>query len=177
MRTGFRVQGPGPRLLVAGLVMVLATGVMVAQQIQMGGDSMGQARGLTGKSHVELLSDAVQTDAGKAEVVELRFRVQPGFHINSHHPKDELLIPTVLKVDEGSVKVLGEEYPAGTSYRLMVGDGETLDVYQNEFRVSLRVMAPKGVTTLTGALRYQACDNAACYPPKTLPVKVLVTAR
>jgi hypothetical protein len=21
-----------------------------------------------------------------------------------------------------------------------------------------------------GVLRYQACDNAACYPPKTLPV-------
>jgi hypothetical protein len=22
-----------------------------------------------------------------------------------------------------------------------------------------------------GVLRYQACDNAACYPPKTVPVR------
>jgi hypothetical protein len=30
---------------------------------------------------------------------------------------------------------------------------------------------------LDGSLRYQACDSAACYPPKTLPIQVVFTAK
>jgi hypothetical protein len=39
------------------------------------------------------------------------------------------------------------------------------------------VVAQAGVHTLDGALHYQACDHAACYPPKTLPVQVVFTAK
>ena len=139
---------------------------------------LGDARASAGVGHVVLLSDAVQVEAGKPAVVELRFRVEPGFHINSHAPKDELLIPTVLKLDAGGpVKVVGEDYQPGAAFRLQVGAGETLDVYQGEFRVTVRMVAPKGASTLVGSLRYQACDNAACFPPRTLAVRVAVTGR
>jgi hypothetical protein len=95
---------------------------------------------------------------------------RPGFHINSHTPKDELLIPTELKLDSrGGVIVLGEQYPKGSAFRLVIGNGETLDVYQGEFRVTVRLTAAQGASLLTGSLRYQACDNAACFPPKSLP--------
>jgi hypothetical protein len=72
---------------------------------------------------------------------------------------------------------LEETYPPGSSFRLTVGAGETLDVYQGKFRVGMRVVAPKGASTLTGSLRYQACDNAACFPARTLAVKVALTGR
>jgi hypothetical protein len=147
-----------------------------AQEIQ-----FGEARAAANKGHVVLVSDAIEVEAGKPQVVELRFRVEQGFHINSHTPKDELLIPTVLKLDAASgVKIVSEDYQKGLAFRLSVGSaagsGELLDVYQGEFRVRLRVVAPKGASTLTGLLRYQACDNAACFPPKTLPVTIAVTA-
>jgi hypothetical protein len=130
------------------------------------------------KGHVELLSDAVEVRAGEPQVVELRFRVDDGFHINSHTPKDELLIPTVLQLNAVSgVKVVGEQYPKGSTFRLPQGSGETLDVYQGEFRVSVRLVVPKGSSTLTGALRYQACDNRACFPPRTLSVMVAVNGQ
>ncbi len=151
-------------------VLMLLGGGLPAQQID-----LGQPR-VAGKEHVLLLSDAVDVVAGKPQDVELRFRVQDGFHINSHTPKDEYLIPTVLKLDAGAVKVLGEAYPQGSSFTLANGGG-TLDVYQGEFRVRVRVLAAKGFSTMTGVLRYQACDNAACFPPKSLPVKVAVTGK
>jgi hypothetical protein len=111
-------------------------------------------------------------------VVELRFRVQDGFHINSHTPKDELLIATALQISAANgLKVVEEQYPKGSTFRLPLASGETLDVYQGEFRVSVRLVVPKGSSTLTGALHYQACDNAVCYPPKTLPVVVAVNGR
>jgi hypothetical protein len=141
-----------------------------AQEIQFGEAPVAH------KGHVELLSDAVEVRAGEPQVVELRFRVEDGFHINSHTPKDELLIPTVLQLNAANgVKVVGEQYPKGSTFRLPLGSGETLDVYQGEFRVSVRVVVPKGSSTLVGVLKYQACDNAVCYPPKMLPVVVAVT--
>lgn len=144
--------------------------VPLRAQIQLGG---GQA---AHKEHVELVSDAVQVLAAKPQVMELRFRVDEGFHINSHTPKDELLIPTELKLDAASkVKVLGEQYPKGSVFRLPLDPSDALDVYQGEFRVSVRVVAPKGASTLVGELRYQACDNASCFPPRTLRVVVAVT--
>ncbi len=73
------------------------------------------------------------------------------------------------------MNVVEEQYPSGSTFRLPLGSGETLDVYQGEFRVSVRLVAPKGSSMLTGALHYQACDNAVCYPPKMLPVMVAVT--
>ena len=156
---------------------VLLCSVPLVGQIQ-----LGEARAAAQKGHVVLVSDAVEVEAGKSQVVELRFRVDQGFHINSHAPKDDLLIPTVLKLDASNgVKVADEEYQKGSPFRLTVGSGgaagETLDVYQGEFRVSMRVVAPKGASTMTGTLHYQACDNTACFPPKTLPVMVAVTGR
>jgi hypothetical protein len=151
--------------------------VPLGAQLQLDG-----ARAAAMKGHVVLVSDAVEVEAGKPQVVELRFRVDQGFHINSHAPKDELLIPTVLKLDSSKgVKVAQEDYQQGQPFRLSVGSsgavGETLDVYQGEFRVSVRVVAPKGASTMMGSLHYQACDNTACFPPKTLPVMVAVTGK
>jgi DsbC/DsbD-like thiol-disulfide interchange protein len=150
----------------------MACAPLVAQDIRLGDAPVAH------KGHVELLSDAVEVKAGESQVVELRFRVQDGFHINSHTPKDELLIPTVLQLNAASgMKLVEEEYPKGSTFRLPLDKTETLDVYQGEFRVSVRLVAPKGSSTLTGLLKYQACDNAVCYPPKTLPVLVAVTGR
>jgi hypothetical protein len=155
-------------------VSLVFSAVSLAAQIQLGGFDRGaEAK----KQHVELLTDSIQLSAGKPEEVELRFRVEPGFHINSHTPKDELLIPTELKLQPGSLRIAGEQYPPGAHFHLAVGSGEDLDVYQGEFRVTLRVEAPKGDTTLAGSLRYQACDNASCFPAKSLPLQIAVNAR
>jgi hypothetical protein len=151
----------------------IALPLLATAQITLGGPDRTQPK----KQHVELLTDSLQLAANKPQDIELRFRVEPGFHINSHKPKDELLLPTVLKLEPGSLHVADEQYPPGSHFRLQIGDGEDLDVYQGEFRVMLRVEAPRGATTLNGSLRYQACDTAACYPPKSLPVQIAVTAR
>lgn len=142
----------------------------VAQEIRLDGQSPVK------KPHLVLLTDGVDVKPRTEQVVELRFRVDEGYHINSHAPMDDLLIPTTLKFAPGAVKVAGTEYPKGEIIKL-TGNGEGLDVYQGEFKVKLRVVAPRGFSTMTGTVRYQACDNNACFPPKTLAVKLAVTAK
>jgi Disulphide bond corrector protein DsbC len=116
--------------------------------------------------------------AGRQSVLELNFRVLDGLHVNSHTPKSELLIPTTLTLDAApGVKVGTAVYPAGSAYSFSASPGEKMDVYTGGFTVKVPVTAQAGTRTLEGRLKYQACDHAACYPPKTLPVEVAIAVK
>lgn len=130
------------------------------------------------KGYVLYGAEQQTVKVGKPSVLELHFKVVEGFHVNSHTPKSELLIPTqiVLKATDG-VKTGAVEYPAGTTFSFSFDPNEKLDVYSGAFTVKVPVVATAGEHTLDGSLRYQACDHAACYPPKTLAVQVLFTAK
>ncbi len=158
-----------------GLVLagVLAGGgVLIAQQIT-GFDAPAKAPG-----YVLYKAEPQVVKAGKPAVVELQFVVRDGFHVNSHTPKSELLIPTVIKLQPADgVKASDVVYPAGVSYSFSFEPNEKLDVYTGTFTVKVPVVAAAGEHTIDGSLRYQACDKAACYPPKTLPVQVVFTAK
>ena len=109
-------------------------------------------------------------------MVELNFRVPSGYHVNSNTPKSEFLIPTALKMEVPTDIVLGKiEYPAGADVSFPFSPDEKLSVYSGDFAIKLGVhplhSVVPGKYEMHGVLRYQACDNAACYPPKTLPVK------
>lgn len=117
----------------------------------------------------------VTTTRTKQTLVSLNFRVAHGFHINSNTPKSEFLIPTVLKMDPPTDIVLGKTvYPAGEELSFPFSPEEKLSVYSGDFMVNVAVHPLRSVVpgkyVMRGGLRYQACDNAQCFPPKTLPV-------
>ena len=156
---------------VAGLVAFAAVGF--AQQV-----GSLDAPPAKPKSYVGYAAEQQSVSAGKRSVLELHFRVVDGFHVNSHTPKSELLIPTRVELQPAvGVKADAVEYPAGTSYSFSFDPTEKLDVYSGDFTVKLPVVAEAGTHTVDGTLRYQACDHAACYPPKSLPVQVIFTAK
>jgi Disulphide bond corrector protein DsbC len=111
----------------------------------------------------------------QATMVNLNFRVPPGYHINSNTPKSEFLIPTALKMDLPTDIILGKiGYPAGEEASFPFSPDEKLSVYSGDFTIAVAVhplhSVVPGKYVMHGVLRYQACDNAACYPPKALPV-------
>lgn len=113
---------------------------------------------------------------GRANTVKLEFHVEPGFHINSNEPSAEYLIPTTLRLDPPTDIVLGKTvYPPGEEMSFAFDPSEKLSVYSGDFTVAVSVRPMASVLPTKyefhGNLRYQACDNAACYPPKNLPVK------
>lgn len=142
-------------------------------QLREGDGAQLQAR----RQHVEPLTASLQVKAGRPAWVELRFRVQPGFHINSHTPHDELLVPTTLDLTASSgTRLAGQLYPPGLPLRLDAAGGETLSTYQGEFAVRVQVAAPRGEAELRGTLSYQACDARSCFPPRKLPLQVSIHA-
>ncbi len=118
------------------------------------------------------LTDIVK---GKESSLTLHFKVGDGFHINSNTPTEEYLIPTALKLDVPTdivVRRIG--YPTGEAMSFSFAPDEKLSVYSGSFDITvglhlLSTVLP-GKYEFRGQLKYQACDNASCYPPKQLPV-------
>jgi hypothetical protein len=142
------------------------------------GQDFGSESQAKPKAYIVYAAENQTIPAGKSAIVELHFRVLEGFHVNSHRPKSELQIPTNLTLGSATgVKAGAMQYPEGTAYSFSFDPTEKLDVYSGPFTVKLPVVATAGEHHVSGTLHYQACDHAACYPPKTLPVEVLFTAK
>ncbi len=112
---------------------------------------------------------------GQSAAIKVSFRVAKGFHVNSNHPNSELLIPTVLRLDPPTDLTLGNiQYPEGQQLAFAFSPDDKLSVYTGDFAVQatarmIGTLRP-GSYRVHGELRYQACDNSACYPPKSVPV-------
>jgi len=125
-----------------------------------------------------LYPEQVTVPAGKSSAVTLHFRIQQNLHINSHTPREQYLIPTVFSIPESSgVRLASATYPAGDDYTLPVDPSEKLLVYSGEFTIQARIVATPGDHLVEANLHYQACDQNACMPPKTITVPIDVVGR
>lgn len=167
-------------VLVFGIVCAAAAMAQSAWQPNPRGIGFGQPRS---KQWVQMVSSpelAVKaaSPAGKRDNVELRFSIQDGLHINSHTPHSQFLIPTALALDKTKgVAIAQIEYPQGVDYHFQFDPKDALSVYTGEFGVLVRLHARPGHYVLHGQLHYQACDNRACNPPQSLPLRLEITAK
>jgi hypothetical protein len=58
---------------------------------------------------------------------------------------------------------------------------KAMSVFQGDFKAQAKLKVPAnaaaGVSTLLGKLRYQACNDRMCLPPRTLEIKIPVEIR
>lgn len=120
-----------------------------------------------------LFPEQISVPAGKSAAVALHFRIAPGLHINSHTPKDAYLIPTTFAIPAGSGAILKDaHYPDGNDIALPLDPGTKLNVYTGDFIIDTHIVAEHGNHLVQARLRYQACDNNACMPPRTVTVPI-----
>lgn len=174
MRAGLRVTLPTSLCAAALCLAALAArGQIVSTDTSTDTPRQPAARS---EAVAYLFPEQVTVAAGKASVVALHFRVAPGLHINSHTPNDESLIPTTFSIPAGSgVHLDTASYPAGQPLTLQLDPQTRLSVYAGEFIVQARITAAPGNHLVEGRLRFQACDNRECMPPRTItaPIDVI----
>jgi hypothetical protein len=125
-----------------------------------------------------LYPEQVTVPAGKPTALSLHFRIRENLHINSHAPREEYLIPTVFSIpDSSGVRLANAAYPAGVDFTLPVDPKEKLSVYTGEFTIDARIVATRGDHLVEAKLHYQACDQNACMPPKTITVPIDVVGK
>lgn len=105
----------------------------------------------------------------------LKLQLQPGYHVNSNSPNEEYLIPMRLTWDSTAVETVSVQYPKPITEKSDFSE-KPLSVFTGDFEILTKFRrAPKaspGPGFLHGKLRYQACNDKMCLPPKTLEVKV-----
>ncbi len=123
---------------------------------------------------------SVSVKRGGSAELKLTATLSPGFHANSHTPSDENLIPLRLTWEPGSVAAHEIVYPAPKMEKYEFSE-KPLSVVSGSFDIVTRFTASAGAaagqSTVTGKLRYQACNNNACFPPKTVEIKVPVSVQ
>ena len=102
--------------------------------------------------------------------------VQPGFHVNSNTPTDEYLIPLRLTwTSTGALEGGSVTYPKPSMEKYEFAE-KPLSVFTGNFELvanfKVAASAPAGPGAAVGKLRYQACNDRACFPPKTVEVTV-----
>jgi hypothetical protein len=109
--------------------------------------------------------------AQKGRIVEaaIVMDIPQGYHVNSNRPLAKYSIPTVLKVQgNGGVRVSPVSYPRSNVRRFSFSE-ERLAVYEGKAVLRFNVTVPanfdSGTMELRTQLRFQSCNDEACFPP------------
>lgn len=99
--------------------------------------------------------------------------IPPTWHVNSNKPLDEFLIPTVLTIDAETAELTGVQYPQHELKSFGFSGGSKLAVYEGTIQISFTAKVKSGV--IRASLRYQACNDKVCLPPKTITTEFPAT--
>jgi uncharacterized protein YyaL (SSP411 family) len=121
-------------------------------------------------------SAATVAPGGKL-TLSMRLSIEKDWHINSHTPYQDYLIPTSVTVaGTAPLTVATISYPAGRDLEVA---GEILSVYEGTLElavpISLAKAAKRGRIELRVDLRFQACDGTSCLVPDEITTRVPVT--
>ena len=120
----------------------------------------------------------VKVKRGTLSTVTLKVSLPPGFHANSATPTDPNLIPLVLKWTGGPLTGAAITYPKPQLEQYSFTAGKSISVVTGDFSFVTKFQVPasaaQGPATETGTIRYQACNDRMCFPPKTVNVNLTV---
>jgi suppressor for copper-sensitivity B len=128
------------------------------------------------KATFVLDADRTAYDPGAAARVAALVTIENGWHVNSHKPSFEYLIPTVLDLElPAGWPQETVQYPAA-KMKTFSFEPHPLAVYDGDVVMVASFQLPKGVKAgsypLRASLRYQACNDSQCLPPVTAEAKI-----
>lgn len=130
--------------------------------------------------HLQLKTSTNVESAVPGGKVILQIDVTPKPKMHVYAPGQDGYIPIQLTLaDSSAFTATKPKYPAGEKF-VMPALNETQLVYAKPFRITQEVTlkpSKAGAMTIKGAVRYQACDDAICYLPKTVPVEWTIAVR
>lgn len=106
--------------------------------------------------------------------------IPSGLHVNSARPNSEYAIPTSVRLSGQGVSTGGVRYPRGKNRRFQFSDS-VINVYEGLVSIPFTVNVPakfRGNTVrIRAVVRYQACTEEVCYPPKNKEITINARVR
>ena len=135
------------------------------------------------EEHANLTEAAVAATPlvrGQTVRAAVALEVEAALHVNANPPTFDYLIPVTLEIEgPAGVSLAGTFYPDAEQVEFPYAD-EPLAVYEGTVIIGMELViaadAPLGSQHLELSVRYQACNDRACFAPTkatlTLPVTV-----
>jgi DsbC/DsbD-like thiol-disulfide interchange protein len=119
---------------------------------------------------------ADKAQRGRTVQAAIVVNIPSGYHINSNRPLSKFLIPTSLKIEApGGIRVSPASYPRATVRRFSFS-ADPLAVYEGRavmrFNVTIPANFSNGVVELRARLKYQSCNDEACFAPVTREIQM-----
>ena len=122
--------------------------------------------------------EPVAAKAGTTVEVKLPLQLREGYHVNTNKPPDPYLIPLRLTWDAGPITAAEVVYPKPETHKVEFFAG-LLPVFSGRFdlitRFKVGASVQPGLVNVAGKLRYQACNDRMCLPPKTIDLTLPVS--
>jgi DsbC/DsbD-like thiol-disulfide interchange protein len=117
-----------------------------------------------------------KTKKGQTVRATVMMEVPGGLHVQSNKPLDKFLIATKLDVETPAGMRVGPiTYPRALMRDLKFSKGKVA-VFEGRAPIRFNVTVPAsysgGSGEIKGKLRFQACNDEACFPPVTREVKM-----
>jgi len=107
----------------------------------------------------------------------LKLNIKEKFHINSYAVDDPTLIKTTVELEKGDFTLLNSYFPADKLLKFEFSESK-IRVYEGENVIGFKLIPEKSIKDGEYPVKlkfsYQACDNAVCYPPKSVNVELKV---
>lgn len=117
---------------------------------------------------------------GRATRATVVLSIPSGLHVNSNRPNSEYAIPTTVRASAQGARIGAVRYPPGKNRKFSFSS-DTINVYDGRATFSFPVTVPanyRGSTLkLDVTVRYQACTDEVCYPPRNKTVTVNARVR
>ena len=121
--------------------------------------------------------EKVRVKRNESVTAKVHLQLRPGYHVNSNTPAESYLIPLKLtwKADPLEAGEITYPKPALEKYQF---SEKPVSVFSGDFEIATKFKAPanapNGPAMIGGKLRYQACNDRMCLPPKTIDVPLTV---
>lgn len=117
-----------------------------------------------------------KTRKGRTVHANVVMEIPHGLHVQSNKPLDKFLIATKLDVETPTgIKAGVVTYPRAVMRSLKFSKNKVA-VYEGRtsirFPVTVQPNYAGGAAEIRGKLRFQACNDEACFPPVTREVKM-----
>ncbi len=131
-------------------------------------------------TNVLVLNPPEKIAGKKGETVTAPFELvlKSGFHVNSNKPNEEYLIPLRLTWTDGGVQPVETIFPEPKQEKYAFS-AKPVSVFSGTFKIQqkFKIGPTAGNGFVTGKLRYQACNDHECLPPKNIDIKVPLEVR
>jgi thiol:disulfide interchange protein DsbD len=122
------------------------------------------------------LSGTVSSVQGDEVHGKVTAAILNGWHVNSNKPLTEFSIPTVLTFDPATAELVKADYPPHVVRTFSFSAGEKIAVYEGTIEIPFVAKVKNHATALKASLKYQACNDSVCLPPRTADAEIAAAA-